>query len=107
MSINMTVQRDNWHEMGDLTKLALQKDVAAMILMLYGPPELSLLTYDEAKRMEILDYCFEKLDWEILKYCRRAIVSLLDSLPPSEMRESRIQKFANIGTGGQPITTSV
>ncbi len=96
--INMTVQRDNWREMGDLAKLALSKDVNPAIQMLYGPPELSLLTYDEAKRLEILDHCFETLDWEILKYCRRAVVALLDSLPPSELRESRMRKFANIGT---------
>jgi cyclic pyranopterin phosphate synthase len=103
IDINMTVQKDNWHEMGDLVKLALGKGARPLVQLLYRPPQMSLLSFDEAKRIEILDYYFETLDWEILKYCRRPVVALLDSLEPSEMRESRMQKFANIGTVAQKL----
>ncbi len=106
VDINMTVQKDNWHEMGDLVKLALsKKDVNPLIQLLYRPPNMSILNYDEAERMKILNYCFEKLDWEVLKYCRRVVVALLDSLPPSELRESRMRKFDNIATCALPIAT--
>lgn len=104
LDINMTVQKDNWREMGDLVKLALEKEAKPLIQMLYNPPRMSLLSYPEAERLQILDHCFETLDWEILKYCRRTIFALLDSLPPSEMRDSRMRLFANYGTGAQPLS---
>jgi cyclic pyranopterin phosphate synthase len=101
ISINMTVQKDNWHEMGGLVKYALSKGAIPLIQLLYRPPQMSLLSYDEAERISILDFFFETIDWELLKYCRRPVVALLDSLEPSEMRESRMQKFANYGTNAQ------
>ncbi len=101
LTINMTVQMDNWHEMGDLVKLALRHRAKPLIQLLYRPPRMSLLSYSEAERVQILDYFFETIDWELLKYCRRPVVALLDSLPPSEQRESRMRKYANYGTNAQ------
>jgi radical SAM protein with 4Fe4S-binding SPASM domain len=106
IDINMTVQIHNWHEMGELVAFALRKGVSPLIQFLYRPKRMSLLSYDIAERVRILDNYFDTLDWEILKYCRRPVMALLDSLPPSESRDFRMSKFAKIGSVAQPLDES-
>ncbi|MEQ1875606.1 MAG: SPASM domain-containing protein [Bdellovibrionia bacterium] len=103
MNINMTVQTQNWREMGAFVRLALVKNSIPLVLMLYRPAEFSLLKLPLEERQEIVDFYFDTIEWGILKYCRRAVVPLLESLPPSEARDSRIQKFSKYGTCAKPL----
>jgi radical SAM protein with 4Fe4S-binding SPASM domain len=103
--INMTTHRHNWKEMGGLVELALSKKATPLVQLLYKPLHLSLLTLSEKERQEIVDYYFETLDWDILKYCRRVVVALLESLPPTKQTKSRLRLYANIGTSAQSIET--
>ena len=107
ININMTVQTHNWREMGDLVSLCLEKGGLPLILMLYRPSELSLLTLDTESRQKIVDYYFETIDWEVLKYCRRPVMALLESIPRSELRDERMLRFANHGTCAIPLNEKI
>ncbi|MEQ1878000.1 MAG: radical SAM protein, partial [Bdellovibrionia bacterium] len=107
LNINMTVQKHNWKEMAALVRLALRKEAVPLILMLYRPSDLSLLSLSEIARREIVNYYFATMNWKILKYCRRVVVALLESLPQSEERDARLAKFENLGTCALPLDTDI
>ena len=102
-NINMTVHKNNWREMGDLVKFSLSKDAVPLVQLLYRPPELSLLNLPLKERKEIVDYYFNTLDWGILKYCRRTVYALLESLPETDETKYRMQLYDNVGTSAQTL----
>ena len=97
IDINTTIQILNMSDMGDFVKFALSKGAVPLVQMVHRPFEMSPLSLPEEQRLEALKHYIDTIPWEHLKYCRRVIIPLIDSLPNHNFRDLDSQ-FKNIGS---------
>jgi MoaA/NifB/PqqE/SkfB family radical SAM enzyme len=82
LRLSVLFQKDNWHELGNFHDFALENNLKIFRTFLLEPKEYSMLSLAEEKRVEILDFYLHNLRQDQLKYVRRILLPLLDSLTP-------------------------
>jgi MoaA/NifB/PqqE/SkfB family radical SAM enzyme len=97
IDINTTIQRANCKELGEFVKFAQSKGAVPLIQLLYEPTKYSLLTLSEKDRLELLQFYVSTIPWEQLKFCRRVIIPLIDSLPNHDFKKYD-ENFKNVGS---------
>lgn len=80
--INFLFQQQNWQELGDVHEFSKSSGVNVFRTMLYVPEQFSLLSLNENRRIEILEWYFSNLTKEQLVHASRVIRPLIDSLAP-------------------------
>lgn len=80
IKINFLFQKDNWKDLALIDKFANDEGVSIFRTFLYEPEKLSLLSFSEINRVEILDWYFKNMDFSQLINSSRVIRPLMDSL---------------------------
>ncbi len=80
IKINFLFQQQNWAELGDVYNFSKTENVEIFRTFLYEPVEFSMLTWNEEKRLEVLDWYFQNLTLDQLLNSSRILRPLLDSL---------------------------
>jgi cyclic pyranopterin phosphate synthase len=78
--LNFLLQSDNWQEAQSIIRFCLKRKIIPFITFLYEPSELSLLTFDYNKRIEVLDFYFNNYSKNDLLFMQRIIKPLIRSL---------------------------
>lgn len=84
LTIICVVQRDNWQDLPSM--LAFRRETGALLELpcLIWPAELSLQRFDEAMRIQIIEYLLEKVPESDLPSCRRVFTVLFEGMSPIE-----------------------
>jgi cyclic pyranopterin phosphate synthase len=80
LRMNCLIQKDNWHEAGDVIRFCLNKNIIPFLTFLFEPNEFSLQSFGNEKKVEILNFYFDTLSPLELKFSMRLITSLIISL---------------------------
>ena len=80
LRMNCLIQKDNWHEAGDVIRFCLNKNIIPFLTFLFEPNEFSLQSFSNEKKVEILNFYFDTLSPLELKFSMRLITSLIISL---------------------------
>ncbi|MAF78470.1 MAG: hypothetical protein CME60_09925 [Halobacteriovoraceae bacterium] len=81
MNLNFLIQKDNWTEAAEVIHFCLKRNIHPFITFCYTPSEYSLLDLSEEKRIEILHYYLNTLNWGELTLIKRITAPLIHSLP--------------------------
>lgn len=84
ISINFTMQKDNWFEAPDLVEYCLENGFVPHLFLLKQPTSMSTLDLNIEDRKKILDYYFSKLPNQKLAHLLRIMNPLIFSLPKIE-----------------------
>lgn len=94
LTFNMTVQKDNWKEVPSVIEFCLNKKLNPHIFTLKVPTEYSMLSFEEEKRKEILEYLFNNVSTGNLKHLHMILNPLIFSLDKIDQAQYflRLQK---------------
>ncbi|MBY0552897.1 radical SAM protein [bacterium] len=80
--INFLFQQENWQELGDVYNFSKTHQVEVFRTFLYEPTQYSLLSLEETRRTDILEWYFSNLSLQQILNSTRVIRPLIDSLNP-------------------------
>lgn len=80
LSLNVTLQMDNWKEAPQLIAYCKEKNIYPHIFILREPVKFSVLSLSQEEIKSIIDYYFEKIDAQDLIYMHRVLYPLIHCL---------------------------
>ncbi len=93
--VNFLFQKSNWKELEAVYSFSVEHQVKIFRTFLYEPEEYSLLTLNDAERINILNYYFNTIPVEILLSSGRILWPLLESISALD-RAYYLEKYKNL-----------
>lgn len=97
--LNFTLQNDNAYELQSMFEYAEQVGLHPMIVFLYDPAQMSLESWEEEKKVDLLKYYFKTMDKKWLLISHRMLLAVIRSIQ-SEVVKKKMLSMYNLITDG-------
>lgn len=78
---NFLIQKDNAYECFEMVRYCYEKKINPLLTFLYEPSVFSLLTLEQAEKIEILNFYLTSADAPMLGHLKKILFPIVESLP--------------------------
>lgn len=103
--LNFTLQNDNAYELQSMFDYAHTVGLNPMIVMLYDPSEMSLESWEEEKKVELLKYYFQTMDKRSLLISNRMLMAVIRSMKNESVKKKMLSMYNLITDGNINLFT--